>query len=63
VFLCLGVSENSCKGAKNIQASKEKKENNHVCGHNLALALVAIQMASLPFGGVGEVFNAPLSPY
>ena len=31
--------------------------------YNLALALAAILMASLPFGGVGEVVNAPLSPY
>ena len=31
--------------------------------YNLALALVAIQMASLPFGGVGEVVNTLLSPY
>jgi hypothetical protein len=63
VFLCLGVSENSCKGAKKYTSRQRKKKNNHVGKYNLALALTAIRMASLPFGGVGEVFNAPLSPY
>ena len=48
---------------KKYASKQRKKENNHVYEHNWALALVAIPMASLPFGGVGEVVNAPLSPY
>ena len=48
---------------KKYTSKQRKKKNNHVGKYNLALALVAIRMASLPFGGVGEVVNAPLSPY
>ena len=35
---------------KKYASKQRKKENNHVCEHNWALALVAILMASLPFG-------------